>query len=116
MRIKTGKTKRATHKKILKLAKGYRMTRNRLYKVAKEAVLHAGDYAFAGRKRRKRDFRQLWIIRLKAALSQQPQPLSYSRFINLMKTKNCQLNRQSLSNLALKYPQVFTKLVNFCRQ
>jgi len=116
MRVKTGTTKRAAHKKVFKLAKGFRMSRHRLYKVAKEAVLHAGDYAFAGRKHRKRDFRQLWIIRLKAALSQQPKPLSYSRFINLLKTKNCQLNRQSLSGLATKYPQVFEKLVDFCHQ
>jgi len=115
MRIKTSAAKRARHKKVLKLAKGYRMTRHRLFKVAHEAVLHAGDYAFIGRKKRKRDFRRLWITRIKTSLSLQEKPLAYSRFINLLKTKTIKLDRKSLSNLAVDHPNIFTQIVNFTK-
>ncbi|MBU1071257.1 50S ribosomal protein L20, partial [Patescibacteria group bacterium] len=67
-RTKTGITRRRTHKKILKLAKGYRMTKSRLFKVANEAVLHAGQYSFQGRKKRKGQMRKLWIQRINAGL------------------------------------------------
>jgi large subunit ribosomal protein L20 len=113
MRVKSSHTKKTSHKNILRLAKGYRMTRHRLYKVAKEAVLHAGEYAFVGRKRRKRDFRRLWIVQIKAALGLQEKPLTYSRFINLAKTKNVKLDRKSLSTLAGKHPEIFSKIINF---
>ena len=109
MRVKTGITRRRRHKKILKLAKGYRMARHKHYKVAKESVLHAGEYAFAGRKLRKRDFRKLWIIRLNAALT--PFNLSYNRFINLLKKAQIKLNRKVLADLALNEPKVFSEIV-----
>lgn len=109
MRVKTGTTRRKRHKKILKLAKGYRMTRHRLYRVAHEAVLHAGEYAFAGRKRRKRELRKLWITRINAAVRKYQ--LSYSQFINQLKKKKILLNRKILSHLAFKEPKVFDQIV-----
>jgi len=110
MRAKTGSTRKKRHKKILKQAKGYRMTRSRLYKVAKEAVLHAGQYAYHGRKLRKRDFRRLWIQRINAALSKTD--LSYSRFIKKLKDNQIELNRKILANLAVNHPEVFFKIVD----
>jgi len=112
-RVKTGTTRRTRHKKVLKLNKGYRLTKSKLYKVAHEAMLHAGQYAYVGRKRRKRDQRRLWIVRLNAALSSQKKPISYSRFINLMKIKNISLNRQVLSELAIKNSKAFSSFFNF---
>jgi len=85
------------------------MTRSRLYKVANEAVLHAGDYAFAGRKRRKREARKLWIIRTNAALKKHK--LSYSQFVGLLKTAKIDLNRKILAHLAFKEPAVFDQVV-----
>jgi large subunit ribosomal protein L20 len=110
MRAKTGTVRKRKHKKILKQAKGYRMTRSRLYKVAKEAVLHAGQYAYHGRKLRKRDFRRLWIQRINAALSKTG--LSYSRFIKKLKDNQIELNRKILADLAVKHPEVFFKIVD----
>lgn len=109
VRIKGGVTTRRRHKKVLKLAKGYWMTRHKQFKKAKEAVLHAGEYAFAGRKAKKRDFRTLWTIRLNAAL--RPLGLTYSRFIHLLKLKKVDLDRKVLSEIAITYPQVFEKIV-----
>ena len=83
VRIKGGVKTRARHKKVLKMAKGFWMTRHKQFKKAKEAVLHAGEYAFAGRKHRKRDFRQLWIMRMNAALRELG--MKYSIFINKLK-------------------------------
>jgi large subunit ribosomal protein L20 len=110
MRAKTGTTRRKRHKKILKQAKGYRMTRSRLYKVAKEAVLHAGQYAYAGRKLRKRDFRRLWIQRINAALS--TTDLTYSKFIKKLKDNQIELNRKILADLAVNQPEVFFTIVD----
>ncbi len=110
MRAKTGYTRKRRHKKILKLAKGYRMTRSKLYKVAKEAVLHAGSYAYHGRKLRKRDFRTLWIQRINASLT--GTGLKYSHFINKLKTNKIQLNRKILADLAVNHPKVFFKIVD----
>ncbi|MFH1601358.1 MAG: 50S ribosomal protein L20 [Candidatus Shapirobacteria bacterium] len=110
MRVKTGTTRRKRHKKIIKLAKGYRMTKSRLYKVAHEAVMHAGEYAFHGRKRRKRDLRRLWIVRINAAVREHS--LSYSQFIKKLDKANINLNRQMLSYLALFEPKVFEAVVD----
>lgn len=109
VRIKGGLTTKRKHKKVLGLAKGYWMTRNKQIKKAKEAVLHAGEYAFGGRKRRKRDLRKLWIIRLNAAVREQG--LTYSKFANLLKTKNIGLDRKVLAQIAAEYPKVFEKFV-----
>jgi len=109
MRVKTGFTRRKRHKKVLKRTKGFRMTKGRLYKVSKEADLHAGQYAFAGRKRRKRDMRRLWITRINAALTEYN--LSYSKFINGLKKAKIDLNRKILADLATSNPKVFKAVV-----
>lgn len=108
-RVKSGILTKKKHKKVLKLAKGYWMTRHKQFKKAKEAVLHAGQYAYVGRKRRKRDFRRLWIIRLNAAVKKLG--LKYSQFINKLKNKKIDLDRKILSNIALDHPQIFEKIV-----
>jgi large subunit ribosomal protein L20 len=109
VRIKGGVRTRARHKKVLKLAKGYWMTRHKQFKKAKEAVLHAGEYAFTGRKDKKRDFRQLWIIRINAAL--RSMGLKYSTFIKKLKDNKIELDRKILSQLAVEQPEVFKKIV-----
>lgn len=108
-RVKSGIQTKKKHKKVLKLAKGYWMTRHKQFKKAKEAVLHAGEYAFAGRKMRKRMLRRIWIIRLNAALKEYQ--LKYSQFISLLKKKQIELDRKILSNIALEYPKVFEKII-----
>ena len=109
VRIKPGVQTRKRHKRVLKLAKGYWMTRHKQFKKAKEAVLHAGEYAFTGRKSKKRDFRQLWIIRLNAAV--RGMGLNYSQFINKLNQKKIGLDRKILAKLAVEYPDVFQKIV-----
>ncbi len=90
------------------------MTKSRLYKVAHEAALHAGQYAYMGRRLRKRDLRRLWIIRINAALKKYN--LKYNFFINLLKKKKIELNRKILAHLALKEPEVFKKIVGATRE
>lgn len=107
MRVTSPRLQR--HKKLLKLASGYRMTKNRLYKVAKEAVLHAGQYAFAGRHLRRRDMRSVWIVRINAALK--GLGISYSKFIDATKKKNIQIDRKILAELAVNQPKVFAEIV-----
>ena len=109
VRIKGGVRSRAKHKKVLKMAKGFWMTRHKQFKKAKEAVLHAGEYAFAGRKHKKRDFRQLWIMRMNAALRELG--MKYSIFINKLKVNKIELDRKILSQLAVEHPEVFKKEV-----
>lgn len=109
MRVKTGTVRRQGHKKILALTKGFRMTKNRLYKVAQEAALHAGQYAYAGRKEKKRDFRRLWITRINGALSENG--LSYSKFINKLKKAKIELDRKVLAIIASEDPQTFQNIV-----
>ncbi len=109
MRIKRGKTKRRKHKKILKLAKGYRLTYSKLYRRAKEAVLHAGQYSFNDRKKRKGQFRRTWIQRIKAGLNKHG--LSYNKFIYNLKQNKIELNRKSLAYLASEHPEVFDEIV-----
>ena len=107
-RAKTGFVRRRKHKKILNLTKGYYGTRNRLFRRANEAYLKAGEYAFDGRKKRKRDFKKLWIIRLNAYVRQKG--MSYSKFINNLKQKNIELDRKVLSHLAVEHPAVLDKV------
>jgi len=108
-RVKTGTTRRKRHKKVLKRTKGFRMTKGRLYRVSKEADLHAGQYAYAGRKLRKRDMRRLWITRINAALT--PYNLSYSKFISGLKKAKIELNRKILADLAISDPNTFKAIV-----
>lgn len=110
MRVKRGVTTHAKHKKLLAANKGYRMTKRRLVRVAKEAYLHAGEYAFAGRKLRKREFRRLWIMRISEAVKQNG--LSYSSFINKLKAANIEIDRKILSNLIVENPEAFSAIVD----
>ena len=106
MRVKSPRLRR--HKKLLRLAKGYRMTKHRLYKVAHEAVLHAGQYAFAGRRIRRRDLRRTWILRINAALHSAD--LTYSPFIAALKKADIQIDRKILADLAVRHPHVFSQI------
>jgi large subunit ribosomal protein L20 len=108
-RVKKGVTARARHKAIIKQAEGYRGGRRKLFKTAKEAVMHAGAYAFAHRKERKGDFRRLWIARLSAALD--GGELNYSRFMAGLKKNNIELDRKVLSDLAHSEPETFKEVV-----
>jgi large subunit ribosomal protein L20 len=109
-RVKGGPRAHSRHKKILKLAKGYRGTRSKLYKRANEAVLRAGEHAFHGRKKRRRDLRRLWITRLNAALTKHN--IQYSRFIKALKDAKIELNRKMLSQLAIEDENAFNKIVD----
>jgi len=109
MRVKTGTIRHRRHKKVLKRTKGFWMTRGRLYKVSKEADLHAGQYAYIGRRLRKRDLRRLWITRINAALT--AENISYSNFINQLKKAKIELNRKMLADLAVSHPAVFKAIV-----
>jgi large subunit ribosomal protein L20 len=108
-RTKGGNRTRKRHKKVIKQAKGYRGTRSKLYKRANEAVLRAGEHAFAGRRKRRRDLRRLWITRINAALT--PHNLNYSRFIKGLKEANIQLDRKILADLAVSDPKAFEQVV-----
>lgn len=110
-RAKTGVVRRRSHKKLLARTKGFRMTKNRLYKVAKEADLHASQYAFIGRKLRKRDFRSLWIVRINAALKLVDASYNYSRFIHALKVAKIDLDRKVLADIAVKDMPSFEAIV-----
>ncbi|MGI5826121.1 MAG: 50S ribosomal protein L20 [Patescibacteria group bacterium] len=109
MRVKTGFARRRAHKKLLSQTKGFRMTKRRLVKVAKEALLHAGAYAYTGRKDKKSNMRSLWITRIQGALSEYG--LSYSNFIKGLKEKNIDLNRKILAELIQDQPEAFKEIV-----
>ncbi len=106
--VRVKSPERRKHKKILKLAKGYRMTRHKHFKTAMEAVLHAGEYAFMGRKLKKRDFRRLWIIRINAMVRSLGS--KYSEFINNLKKNKIELDRKVLAKIAVEYPEFFKKI------
>ncbi len=108
--VKRGVTKRARHKKILNLAKGYRGRAKNCYRIAIEKVEKALQYAYRDRKVRKRDFRGLWIQRINAAVREQG--LIYSQFINGLKLANIGLDRKVLADLAVKEPSAFLKIVD----
>ncbi len=112
-RVKRGNVARNRRKKILKLAKGFRASLSVLYRQAKPAVFRALSYQYRDRRRRKRDFRKLWIARINGALFNTD--LSYSRFINLLSKKDIKLNRKMLSEIAIKSPDAFSKLVKLVR-
>jgi len=109
MRIKTGTVRHRKHHKILETMKGARMSIHKRVRGASQAILHAGEYAFAGRKLRKRDFRSLWITRINGQLKQFN--ISYSVFINKLKHANILLNRKVLADLALNHPESFKAVV-----
>jgi large subunit ribosomal protein L20 len=111
MRIKAGTTTHKRHKEVLDAVKGHRLSRSRHYKAAHEEYMHAEQYAYEGRKLRKRDFRRLWIQRINAGLSQIDNGPSYSVFVNLMKQKQVLLNRKTLAYLATNEFDTFKTVV-----
>ena len=108
-RIKRGVAAHRRHRKVLRQVKGHYSTSNRLYKRAHESMMRALNYAYRDRRTRKRDFRRLWITRLSAAA--RAHGLTYSNLIHLLKKGNIELNRKSLSELAIRDPQAFGKVV-----
>jgi large subunit ribosomal protein L20 len=112
-RVKTGPYTRKRRKGWLKAAKGYWGGRHRLYRTARVAVMKAGVSAYKERKRKKRVYRSLWILRLNAAL--RPYDISYSRFVNALKKANIELDRRVLSELAIQYPDDFGKIVEIAK-
>jgi len=107
-RVKRGVTARARHKKILKLAKGYYGARSRVYRVAKQAVIKAGQYAYRDRKQKKRQFRALWIVRINAAARMCG--ISYSRLINGLNKANVAIDRKVLADLAVRDMDAFAQI------
>lgn len=112
-RVKRGVVSRRKHNKLLGLTKGYRGTKSRLVKVAREAALHAGAYAYHGRKLRKRDFRTLWITRISEATKEHD--MSYSTFINKLKKANIEIDRKILSSIIVDDPATFKQIVDKVR-
>ena len=113
-RVKSGVTARKRHKKILKQAKGYYGAKSKLYRPAKQAVMKSLDYAYSGRKQRKRDFRKLWISRINAAA--RLNGMNYSTFINGLKKANIEINRKVLSEMAIHDPEGFSKIVEIAKE
>jgi len=108
-RIKGAVTTRKRRKKILKLAKGYWGAKSKLFKMANQAVMKSLTYAYVGRKRKKRDYRRLWIMRINAACK--ANGMNYSRFMHGLKLSGINLNRKMLSEIAIHEPDAFTQLV-----
>ena len=109
MRIKRGNVCRNRHKKILKLAKGFKGARSRIFKVANIAVMKALKYAYRDRRNMKRNMRRLWIVRINAAV--RAQGMSYSRFVNACKKANILVNRKMLADLAVNDKEAFAMVV-----
>jgi large subunit ribosomal protein L20 len=107
-RAKRGNKRLEKRKKILKLAKGYYLTKSKLYRQARESVQRALKFAYVGRKRKKRDFRKLWIIRIGAAA--RLNGMNYSQFMHGLKVAGIELDRKVLADLAAKQPEAFTAL------
>ncbi len=114
MRIKRGVNAVKKRRKILKQAKGYFGAKSKLYRTAREQVMKSGQYAYIGRKQKKRDFRALWITRINAAC--RLNDISYSRFINGLKKANVTLNRKVLADMAVREPEAFANLVEVAKK
>ena len=112
-RVKGALNARKKHNRVLKLAKGYRGARSKQYRVAKQSVMRALTESFAGRKQRKRQFRQLWIARINAAA--RLNGLSYSKFMYGLKLADVQVNRKMLSEMAINDPEGFAALVEVAK-
>ena len=113
-RVKGALSTRKRHKKILKLAKGYRGGKSKLFRIANQAVMKSLSYAYVGRKLKKRDFRSLWITRISAACKMND--INYSRFMNGLKKANIEINRKMLSEIAINDPAAFTQLVETAKK
>ncbi len=113
-RVKSGYITRQRHKKVLKLAKGYRGSKSRLYRVANQQVMKSQVYAYRDRRKKKRDFRRLWISRINAAARMNG--ISYSMFINGLKKAGVQINRKVLADLAVNDNTAFKELVVLAKE
>lgn len=113
-RVKRGLVSRRRHNKLLDLAQGYRGSRSKLIRTAKTAVLQAGQYAYNGRKNRKRDFRSLWIVRISEAVK--PLDISYSVFINKLKKLQIGLDRKILAELVVNDAETFKHVVEMAKK
>ena len=113
-RVKTARTTRARHKKVLKQAKGYYGAKHYRFRMAKQAVMKSGMYAYVGRKDKKSNFRKLWIIRINAAARQNG--LTYSKLIAGLKKANVTINRKMLSEIAINDPKAFTELAEIAKK
>lgn len=114
MRIKRGVNAVKKRRKILKLAKGYRGAKSKLYRIARQAVMKSGNYAYVGRKQKKRDFRKLWIARINAAARMNG--LSYSKFMHGLKLANVDMNRKMLAELAVNDKEGFATLAALAKE
>ena len=112
-RIKGAMATRKRRKKVLKAAKGYYGSKHTLFKTAKQAVMKSGQYAYIGRKQKKRDFRRIWITRISAAAKMNG--MNYSTFMNGLKKAGIDLNRKMLSEMAISDPEGFTKVVEVAK-
>jgi len=108
-RVKGGKTRKKRRRNVLKQTKGYRWGRKSKLRQAKEAILHAGRHAYRDRRKKKRDFRRLWQIKIGAAAKDLG--ISYSRFVHNLKQKNIEIDRKILAELAEKRPEIFKEIV-----
>ena len=113
-RVKRGVTANKRHKKVLKKAKGYYGARSRVFRVAKQAVIKAGQYAYRDRRQKKRDMRQLWVVRINAAA--RLVGLSYSQFMHGVKLANIELDRKMLSELAVYNPEAFENIASQAKE
>ncbi len=113
-RVKRGNVLKNRHKKVLKFAKGFRGSKSTLFIAAQQAVMQAWRNAYRDRRKRKRDFRSLWIIRINAACRAAGMP--YSRFMNGLSKANVTLNRKALAELAVKDPEAFTSLIDLAKK
>lgn len=113
-RVKRGTVARKRHKKIVKMASGYRASRSKKFRIANQAVMKAQMNAYAHRKQKKRNFRKLWITRINAAARMND--ISYSRFINGLKKAGIEINRKVLSDMAINDPKAFTDLVAIAKE
>ena len=113
-RVKRGNKRRERRKKILALAKGYFLTKGKLFRSAQESIMRAGNFAYTGRKRKKRDFRRLWIVRINAAT--RALDMSYSQFIAGLSRAGVTLDRKSLAEIAARDPKAFGALVESARK
>ena len=113
-RVKNGAVTKARHKKVLKLAKGYFGSKHRLYKTAKEQVMHSYMYAFRDRKQNKRNFRKLWIVRINAACRNYG--INYSTLMHGLKVANINMNRKMISEMAITDEKAFAELVEVAKK
>ena len=112
-RVKSGVINKKKHKKVLKMAKGYRGAKSRTFRAANEQLLHSLSYSYRDRRAKKRQFRRLWITRINAAARQNG--LSYSKFISGLKTAEVEIDRKQLSDMAIYDPQSFTALTEIAK-